>query len=79
MLFGLGQRKLANPAFSYVSVRTLHDIMVEEVEVMFQRIDAATPATALDPDDLFSKLALVRRGDPLRPSSPPPPAAVNRC
>lgn len=52
------ERKLANPAFSYVSVRTLHDIMVEEVEVMFQRIDAATPATALDPDDLFSKLAL---------------------
>ena len=37
----------------------LYDIMVEEVEVMFQRIDAATPATALDPDDLFSKLALV--------------------
>lgn len=67
-VFGLGQRKLANPAFSYVSVRMLHDIMVEEVEVMFQRIDAATPATPLDPDDLFSKLALVRRV---------PPAAIN--
>jgi hypothetical protein len=38
----------------------LHDIMVEEVEVMFQQIDLASQtSSALDPDDLFSKLALV--------------------
>lgn len=53
------QRRLANPAFSAVSVRMLHDIMIEEVAVMCERIDAAGHGRALDPDDLFSRLALV--------------------
>jgi cytochrome P450 len=34
-------RRIANPAFSSSAIRALHHIMVEEVQVMFGRIDAA--------------------------------------